>query len=46
MAALLAAVASGDMKPVIHSVRPLVELPASMQELIDRKVFGKAVLTL
>lgn len=45
-AALLAMVASGDMKPVIHSVRPLAELPASMQELIDRNVFGKAVLTL
>ena len=45
-AALLAMVASREIKPVIHSVRPLAELPHSMQELIDRNVFGKALLTL
>lgn len=42
--ALLAMVADGRLKPVVHSVRPLAELPLSMQELIDRKVVGKAVL--
>jgi alcohol dehydrogenase len=42
--ALLDMVADGRIKPVIHSVRPLQELPVSLQELIDRKVFGKAVL--
>ena len=31
--------------PIVHSVRPLRELAISLQELIDRKVFGKAVLT-
>ena len=41
---LLDMVADGRMKPVIHSTRPLRELPVSLQELIDRKVFGKAVL--
>lgn len=41
---LLEMVADGRIKPVVHSVRPLSELPISLQELIDRKVFGKAVL--
>jgi alcohol dehydrogenase len=45
-AELLEMIAAGRLKPVIHSVRPLRELPISLQELIDRKVFGKAVLTL
>jgi alcohol dehydrogenase len=44
-AQLLEFIAQGRLKPVIHSVRPLKELPISLQELIDRKVFGKAVLT-
>jgi alcohol dehydrogenase len=42
---LLEMIATGRLKPVIHSVRPLSELAISLQELIDRKVFGKAVLT-
>lgn len=41
---LLDMVADGRIKPVVHSVRPLQELPISLQELMDRKVFGKAVL--
>jgi alcohol dehydrogenase len=44
-AELLQMIADGRLKPVIHSVRPLSELAISLQELIDRKVFGKAVLT-
>jgi alcohol dehydrogenase len=43
---LLDMIAAGRLKPIIHSVRPLQELAISLQELIDRKVFGKAVLTL
>jgi alcohol dehydrogenase len=42
---LLDMIAAGTLKPVIHSVRPLSELPISLQEQIDRKIFGKAVLT-
>ena len=45
-AALLEMIAAGQLKPVIHSVRPLQELAISLRELIDRKVFGKAALTL
>ena len=41
---LLEMVADGRLKPVVHSVRPLHEMRESMRELIDRKVFGKAVL--
>lgn len=41
---LLDMVADGQIKPVVHSVRPLQELPTSLRELMDRKVFGKAVL--
>lgn len=42
---LLALVAQGRIRPVIDAVRPLGETPASMQDLIDRRVFGKIVLT-
>lgn len=42
--ALLDMVADGRIKPVVHSVRPLRDLPHSLGELMDRKVFGKAVL--
>ena len=42
--ALLDMVADGRIKPVIHSTRPLQEFSISLEELIDRKVFGKAVL--
>ena len=38
-------VARSEIKPLIHAVRPLEELPASIQELIDRKVVGKTVIT-
>ena len=38
-------IAEGRLKPVIHSVRPLAELAISLRELIERKVIGKAVLT-
>lgn len=41
---LLDMVADGRIRPAVHSVRPLRELPISLQELVDRKVFGKAVL--
>lgn len=44
LADLLDLVAQGRLKPQVSSVRPLEELPVSLQELIDRKVFGKAVL--
>lgn len=43
---LLNLVASGDISPVKSSVRPVEELAVSFQELIDRKVFGKAILTI
>jgi alcohol dehydrogenase len=43
---LLNMVAESDINPVKHSVRPLEELAVSFQELIDREVFGKAVLTI
>jgi alcohol dehydrogenase len=41
---LLAMVAAGELDPALHSARPLAELPQQMQQLIDRKVFGKSVL--
>jgi alcohol dehydrogenase len=43
--ALMNMVVQGKLKPVIHSARPLSETPRALQELIDRKVFGKSVLT-
>ncbi|MBI1778235.1 MAG: zinc-binding dehydrogenase [Proteobacteria bacterium] len=42
--ALLDMVAERRIRPIIHSERPLSEIRISMQELMDRKVFGKAVL--
>jgi alcohol dehydrogenase len=42
--ALLGMVAAGELEPVIDSVRPLAALPEAMQALIERRVFGKAVL--
>jgi alcohol dehydrogenase len=41
---LLDMVADGRINPIVHSVRPLSDFGISLQELIDRKVFGKAVL--
>jgi len=43
-AEIMAMVAKGKLRPVIHAVRPLQETPASIQELADRRVFGKIVL--
>ena len=43
--ALMNMVVAGTLKPVIHSVRPLAETADALQELIDRRVFGKSVLT-
>lgn len=42
--ALLQLVSQRKIDPILYSVRPLAELPASLQDLIDRKVVGKAVL--
>lgn len=44
--ALLKWVAARRIEPVLHAVRPLAETPASIQELIDRKVVGKTVITI
>ncbi|TAM74493.1 zinc-binding dehydrogenase [bacterium] len=44
-AALLEMVAARKIAPVIHSVRPLARIKESLQELVDRKVFGKAIVT-
>ncbi len=44
-AELLDMIAAGRLKLVIHSVRPLAELAISLRELTERKVIGKAVLT-
>ena len=44
--ALMEMVVQGKLKPVIHSTRPLSETPQALQELIDRKVFGKSILTI
>jgi alcohol dehydrogenase len=43
--ALMKMVVEGKLRPVIHSTRLLSETPQALQELIDRKVFGKSVLT-
>lgn len=42
---LLALVAEGKLKPAISSSRPVEELAVSFREMQERKVFGKAVLT-
>ena len=42
---LMNMVVAGTLKPVIHSIRRMEEAPEAMQELIDRRVFGKSVLT-
>jgi alcohol dehydrogenase len=42
---LLAMASDGRMKPVVDSVRPLENFLESYTALVDRKVFGKAVLT-
>ena len=42
---MLGMVERGELKPVIHQVRPLEETPEGIQDLIDRKAFGKIVIT-
>ena len=44
LTALLELVSTGKLKPIKHSVRPLSEWTRSMEDLINRKVVGKAVL--
>lgn len=41
---LLAMVADKRLRPLVHSVRPLDEYPAALQELIDGNVIGKSVI--
>ena len=41
---MLGLVAQGEVKPIIHAVRPLEETAAGIQDLIDRKFFGKIVI--
>ena len=41
---LLRRVADGRIKPIIHCERPLAEIREPFQQLMDREVFGKAVL--
>jgi alcohol dehydrogenase len=41
---LLQMIAQKKLAPVIDCVRPMREVKQSMQDLMDRKVFGKAVL--
>jgi len=43
-AEMMRMVVDGEIKPVLHAVRPLSETGASIQQLIDREVFGKIVL--
>jgi alcohol dehydrogenase len=42
---LLRRVADGRIKPIKHCVLPLARFKEAMTDLIERKVFGKAVLT-
>jgi len=41
---MLDRVADGRIKPIVHCERPLAEIKVPFQELVDRDVFGKAVL--
>jgi len=41
---LLARVADGRVKPIVHSQTPLAAIKEPFQQLMDRQVFGKAVL--
>lgn len=45
-AELLRRVAGGVFRPVIHELYPLEETARAMQDLADRRVIGKAVITL
>lgn len=46
IATLVDHVAAGRIRPIKSSVRPLEQLPMSLQDIIDRQVFGKAILTI
>jgi len=41
---LLRRVEDGRVKPVVHSTSPLAEIKTPFKQLMDREVFGKAVL--
>jgi alcohol dehydrogenase len=43
---LLSRAAQGDFRPVIHEVYPVGELPRAMEDMIARKVIGKAVIAI
>ncbi|MEM1019401.1 MAG: zinc-binding dehydrogenase [Pseudomonadota bacterium] len=43
---ILKLAAQDKLRPVLHAVRPIEDIAAAYQELIDRKVVGKSVLTL
>lgn len=43
---VLEKVAAGELEPVLHAVRPLEQGPESIQELIERRVVGKTILTI
>jgi alcohol dehydrogenase len=42
---LMNMVVEGKVEPVIDSIRPLCETAQAMQDLIDRKFFGKIIIT-
>ncbi|MEO1105786.1 MAG: zinc-binding dehydrogenase, partial [Pseudomonadota bacterium] len=44
--AMLDLIAAGDLVPVIDRVVPMGEIRTAMQDLYDRKVTGKVVLTI
>ncbi len=46
LARLAQMVAGDELRPAIHSVRPVEEIREAMGELIAREVFGKSILTL
>jgi len=45
-AKVLELAASQKMKPAIHAIRPMVEYPIALGELMARKVIGKSIITL
>lgn len=44
LTSLLHMIEDGKLKPVIYNVSPMAEVKSSMRDLMDRKVFGKAIL--
>jgi len=41
---LLRRVEDGRVKPIVHGTFPLAEMKIPFKQLMDREVFGKAVL--